>query len=663
MMNALKSKYARWFATSALSLALAGCGGSDGTDGADGNAGNPGGAPAMTIDSMNVTFYEESITDGVASVRFLVTNQDDEAIVGLQQIRFYALQLAPKGALGVGDASAWQYLVDETCTVSGSCPGTFEDKKNGVYTYTFATKLTDTAATRATFNPELAQRFMLRLYSSPLPDGTAVPNTNALVDFTTDGNTPSYSRKIVATESCNNCHGDVSTAQHHGGYNDVNFCASCHTLGRVSEGKQFSMLIHDVHFNTTDAGEIEPAFESDALKSCNSCHTNAGDATPDWNNWAQVPTAQACGSCHNDIDFATGVGHTVQQDNSSCVACHTAEWTEEVHSEAITHKRAVIDTRGMQVSVTGHDDNTATISINLLDGEGNVLDLAAELPKIKRLETITNVGPNFPVMGYLPSPGTGAAHLSQDFVSNNVLQDGITIDGNTLSFVTPALPFGAGDTDTAFTFVGLEMCSAADQVVNCAADSATTSMKAALAFGTKSGAAPSHRHTDSVNYGACQQCHGDTFSLHKGYHAGFVMSEQLARNNVVGLDGCVACHTPDGTYSGGAMRGAFEMKLHVVHNEVGVITECTQCHSSFNLDAFDKKGALATSAGAYTTPVTAVCTSCHTLGSEGLHSQQTLESYGAVVNGDYNAANQAAQSETCFYCHKPTAADHTQVNM
>ncbi|MCH1919358.1 OmcA/MtrC family decaheme c-type cytochrome [Shewanella sp. A3A] len=664
MMNALKSKYARWFATGALSLALAGCGGGDGNDGSDGSDGNAGGQPAMTISSMNVSFYEQSVQDGVASVRFLVTNQDDEAIVGLQRFRFYELQLAPQDATGIGNASEWQYLVNqEDCTVGGSCAGTLEDKRNGVYVYTFGTNLTNAEATSSTFNPAFAQRIMIRLYPTPLPDGTAVPNTNAIVDFNVDGSAPSYSRKIVATESCNTCHGDVSTAHHGGAYNDVNMCASCHNTGRMRDpDHRFSMLIHEKHFTNTD-GDIQPAFPGDTLMSCQTCHSNKGEQTPDWGNWSRVPTAETCGSCHTNIDFANGTGHSVQQDNSSCVACHTTEWTQEVHNEGITNKRAVIDSRGIQATLTANDDNTATIRITLQDGAGNPLDAQSELPKIKRLETATNVGPNFPAMGYNESASNPFGHIAQDFVSNNVLQDNITVDGNTLSFTTPALPFGTGDKDTAFSFIGLEMCSDANSVINCTADSATTSMKAALVFGTKSGAVPSHRHTDSVNYGACQQCHGDTFSLHKGYHAGFVLSEQIARDGVVGLDGCVACHTPDGTYANGANKGPFEMKLHVVHNQVGVITDCQQCHNAFNTGAFEKKGALATSAGQYTTPITAVCTSCHTLGSEGLHSQATLESYGAVIDGDKAQADQAAQSETCFYCHKPTAANHTQVNM
>ncbi|EGM70507.1 surface localized decaheme cytochrome c lipoprotein, MtrC [Shewanella sp. HN-41] len=285
--------------------------------------------------------------------------------------------------------------------------------------------------------------------------------------------------------------------------------------------------------------------------------------------------------------------------------------------------------------------------------------------KIKRLETITNVGPNFPIMGYNKSPGSGAAKVAKDLVKDGALQEGVTLADGKLVFTTPALPFGAGDTDTAFTFIGLEMCNTGTTLTACTTDSATTSMKAELVFGTKSGNAPSMRHVNSVNFSTCQGCHSGTFELHKGHHSGFVMTEQVshakdANNNpIVGVDACVACHTPDGTYASGANKGGFEMKLHVVHGEQGVIKECTQCHNDFNLDAFKVKGALATSAGKYTTPITATCTSCHAPESIG----HGLENMGAIVNGDYVQANQAAQSETCFYCHTPTVADHTQVKM
>ena len=656
-MNAHTTKIALLLAASAFSLALTGCGGSDGTDG---NPGDNGGEPAGAIQELHFSFDNTVINGGIPNVDFTVTNEDDLPVVGLQKMRFYAEQLIPQGATGAGNASQWEYLIDETCDVAGTCPGTFVDHKNGRYSYRFATNLAD--STRATYKADLAQRLVIRNYNTPLPDGTSIPNTTAIRDYMGDsGADATYSRKIVATQSCNACHNDVQEAGHMTG--DVNFCASCHTPGRVSDGKEFNVFIHDIHFNldTTD-NQIKPAFDVAALESCASCHV-ANEAAPDWQNWSRIPTAASCGSCHTNIDFAAGHGHSQQADNSNCIACHNSDWTQSLHTDGSNAKKTIIDQVGMSATLTAQDDDSVVMSVTLLDAQGQAVDANTQISKIKRLETITNIGPNFPIMGYNASPITGYKKVTKDLVSAGQLQDGVTIVDGNLSFTTPALPFGTGDTDTAFSFFGLEMCSSGTSLVDCTTDSATTSMKAELAFGTKSGNAPSTRHIDSVNFSSCQNCHGDTFELHKGHHAGFVMTEQLGREvdgkMTIGVDACVACHTPDGTYAGGANKGAFEMKLHVVHGEQGVFNNCAQCHNDFNLEAFTHKGALATSAGLYTTPITATCTSCHAPDAIG----HGLENMGAIVNGDYTQANQAAQSETCFYCHKPTVADHTVVKM
>ncbi|GIU05270.1 OmcA/MtrC family decaheme c-type cytochrome [Shewanella glacialipiscicola] len=656
MMNTHKTKIALLLAASAVTMALTGCGGSDGNSG---EPGEPGGEPAGAIKTLNFTFEKAIITDGLPHVDFRVTNEDDMPVVGLQYFKFYAEQLVPQGATGAGNASQWQYLVDETCDLTpkvNKCAGSLVDNKNGSYSYSFSTNLN--SSTRAAYNSELAQRIVLNNYirgttPAPLPDGTTLPVFTGIFDYVADtGAEATYSRKIVTTASCNTCHEDVINAKHY--TSDVNFCASCHTEGKVKPGNEFNVLVHAKHKD----------LKLGSLDSCQSCHT-ASDAAPDWDNWSRIPTAATCGSCHSNIDFAAGKGHSQQLDNSNCIACHNSNWTAELHTGKTADKKAVIAQLGISAALAAQADDTAILTVSILDKDGNAIDAATVQDKIKRLETATNVGPNFPIMGYNPSPGSGKAKIAKDLVKDGALQAGVTIVDGKLVFTTPALPFGAGDTDTAFTFIGLEMCNTGTTLTACTTDSATTSMKAELAFGTKSGKAPSMRHVNSVEFGTCQGCHGDTFEIHKGHHSGFVMTEQVSHAKdangkaIVGVDGCVACHTPDGTYASGANKGALEMKLHVVHGKQGVIKECTQCHNDFNLDAFKVKGALATSAGKYTTPITATCTSCHTPESIG----HGLENMGAIVNGDYVQANQAAQSETCFYCHKPTPTDHTQVKM
>ena len=664
MMNAHNTKIALLLAAGAMSMALTGCGGDDGKEG---NPGKPGGEPAGTIQTLNFNFDNALIQDGVTNVEFTVTNEEDKPVVGLQKMRFYAEQLLPQGATGAGNASQWEYLIDETCDVAGKCPGTFVDNKNGSYSYTFAANLKD--STRSTYKADLAQRLVIRNYNTPLLDGTLIPGATAILDYMGDtGAEALYSRKVVATESCNACHNDVQEAGHMTG--DVNFCASCHTPGRVSDGKEFNVFIHDIHFNLDDVdNKIKPAFGVGALESCSSCHSES-EAAPDWQNWTRIPTAASCGSCHTNVDFAAGKGHSQQSDNSNCIACHNSDWTETLHTSGSSDKKALISQYGIDVTSTiNADTQAATVSIQLVDAQGNAVDINDVLPMIQRVEVVTNVGPNNVTLGYSGKDSINA-------IKNGVVDAKATIEAGKLVYTTSKdlkLGLNGNDSDTAFTFVGWAMCSAAGEFVKCddpAFDGSDvtkyTAMKADLTFATLSGNKPSTRHVDSVNFSTCANCHTAEFEIHKGsHHAGFVMSEQLSHANdangkaIIGVDACVACHTPDGTYAGGANKGAFEMKLHVVHGQEAVFNDCTQCHNDFNLDAFKVKGALATSSGKYTTPITATCTSCHAPDSIG----HGLEKMGAIVNGDKTEANQAAQQETCFYCHKPTVADHTQVKM
>ena len=54
---------------------------------------------------------------------------------------------------------------------------------------------------------------------------------------------------------------------------------------------------------------------------CRKCHSGADAATPQGDNWMVQPSRAACGSCHDDVNFASG-GHFDQADDSGCASCH-----------------------------------------------------------------------------------------------------------------------------------------------------------------------------------------------------------------------------------------------------------------------------------------------------------------------------------------------------
>lgn len=207
-----------------------------------------------------------------------------------------------------------------------------------------------------------------------------------------------FSRDIVANANCENCHrrlggipgasSDASAAAFHGGSrNNVQYCAVCHTdqrkYGRTEatatlngaiktfsgsayklDGRAMGNLpnyIHKVHMshnlvhqNYDYAGIAlnHPTYPQD-IRNCTSCHDGSVTNTPritktkDGDAWKKNPSALACGSCHDGINWAQGTGITLRDkargltstningtglahpagplpDDSQCATCHKA---------------------------------------------------------------------------------------------------------------------------------------------------------------------------------------------------------------------------------------------------------------------------------------------------------------------------------------------------
>jgi predicted CXXCH cytochrome family protein len=59
------------------------------------------------------------------------------------------------------------------------------------------------------------------------------------------------------------------------------------------------------------------------LANCDKCHTGSGTEVA---NWKAKPSRKLCGSCHDDINFASGTSHSggVVTDDTMCATCHPA---------------------------------------------------------------------------------------------------------------------------------------------------------------------------------------------------------------------------------------------------------------------------------------------------------------------------------------------------
>ncbi len=151
------------------------------------------------------------------------------------------------------------------------------------------------------------------------------------------------------------------------------------------------------------------------VRNCTKCHdgsTNAVNKTKDGDNWMNVPSRLACGSCHDGIDFtlaagavgsvtlqdrdadvkakvAVGTTHTghlggIQTNDSLCTTCHSAGNISIYHGPAPTNPAtgipasADINQRSLSATITGASisgtDGSVTVNFTIADSSGGPVD-------------------------------------------------------------------------------------------------------------------------------------------------------------------------------------------------------------------------------------------------------------------------------------------------
>lgn len=363
----------------ALALVLGGCSGDDGDDGAPGAKGEPGPPGSAVVDPGNLTEEDVArlnlagseitgVTINSPPVVSFKVMDGDRGIVGLtsDELRFIIAKLVPGTN---GNPDRWQSYVNRTETpTAGKGPesdpttqataesdGTLVDNGDGSYVYTFATDVataTDpTTGEAIPYEPNLTHRVAIQV---EIEVGDAAAVANPVLDFVPAGGAVTNMREIAMTASCNECHDKL--AIHGGGRIELQYCVTCHNPGTVDANSgnnlDMALMTHKIH-----AGAQLPSVEAGGeyaiwgyrdskhdyshvgypqdLKNCRKCHTADDEATPQGNNWKAKPNMTACGACHDDVNFATGANHSLNNivvtSNESCVDCHSAASIEEDH--------------------------------------------------------------------------------------------------------------------------------------------------------------------------------------------------------------------------------------------------------------------------------------------------------------------------------------------
>lgn len=241
-------------------------------------------------------------------------------------------------------------ITNQTATQATSdSGGTFTKEADGVYTYTFGAKAPAGFDSSATHSIGVWAARDLSEF-----DLDAIANYDSDVfDFVPNGNPVTVTRDVVRTQSCNKCHDPLSA---HDDRRGVELCNICHNpqSSDPDTGNTIDMVVmtHKIHMGkelpSVKAGGnyqiigfrgavhdySNVGFPADARR-CTSCHeqnTGAAQATA-----YLKPNRAACGSCHDDVNFATGENHVnlPQLSDNLCASCHIPQGELEFDASII----------------------------------------------------------------------------------------------------------------------------------------------------------------------------------------------------------------------------------------------------------------------------------------------------------------------------------------
>jgi OmcA/MtrC family decaheme c-type cytochrome len=223
-------------------------------------------------------------------------------------------------------------------------------------------------------------------------------------DFRPDGGTVTDKWDKISTASCNNCHDPLSA--HGGSRRDLKLCVLCHQPQTVDPDtgltQDMKVLAHKIHMganlpsvkagtpyiiigNGQSVHDFSHVVLPQDVRNCQNCHegrTAAQKATQS-ELWATAPGRDACGACHDDINWVTGANHAAgpQLNDNACSSCHQPESELEFDASVkgahtIPEKSAQL--KGIKATIVATSNVTAgskpTVVFKITNGDGSFVD-------------------------------------------------------------------------------------------------------------------------------------------------------------------------------------------------------------------------------------------------------------------------------------------------
>jgi OmcA/MtrC family decaheme c-type cytochrome len=282
-----------------------------------------------------------------------------------------------------------------TATQAGTdSGGTFTDIDIGHSTYKFRTMLPADYDRTATTT--------LGIYATRNLTDIVGKNyyANVEYDFVPDGSPVTQAWDMISVNACNTCHNPLSA--HGGARQDPKLCVLCHspqtTDPDTGNTVNFKVMIHKIHmgenlpsveagmpyqiigFNNSVIDFSTVVFPQD-IRNCATCHS--GPTPPSQAaNWYTYPSRNACGACHDDVNFATGENHPggAQADDSACASCHQPVGDQEFDASvqgAHTVPYKSTQLRGLNTEILSVSNvapgQMPTVNFKITENDGTVL--------------------------------------------------------------------------------------------------------------------------------------------------------------------------------------------------------------------------------------------------------------------------------------------------
>ncbi|HEX6896609.1 MAG TPA: OmcA/MtrC family decaheme c-type cytochrome [Bryobacteraceae bacterium] len=593
--------------------------------------------------------------DGTITARFSIKDSNGNGLdvtgaqtPGVESIRFVAAYI-PTGQT--------QYVAYTTTTLKSSTNsnppqvqagtdtgGKFNlvDAASGTYDYVFGTKAPanfDATATH-TIGGQIERNLAAYGYES-------VFSSDDAFSFVPNGSPVTNVRDVVNSASCNNCHNPLSA--HGGARKTMTYCVLCHTPQSTNPDSlntvDMKVFIHKLHMGsslpTVEAGGDYYIFHRGAkvdystvafpqdIRNCTTCHAS-GPAQS--NNWKTQPSQAVCGSCHDDVNFATGLNHLnlPQPNDNQCKNCHPSEQTLPFDTSipgAHLVPNNSPDLAGIVMKVLKVENATPgsnpTVTFEVKDKAGNPLDIS----KLTRMRVLLS-GPNTDYQ-----TGPGGIQVTED-ASKAPGSNGVYT--YTMTNKVPAAATGS------YT-ISLEARNSVNLTKGTLAIPATDAAKP-VEYYMPVDKSPMVARRQVVSDAKCGACHQNLVFIHGG-----------TRN---ATQECVLCHNPTLTDGTSKQSISFATQIHSIHRgeelanpyvlgttnyqEVrfpGDLRDCATCHLSgtYQVDNVGAQAPVANPGGfiASTGPIAAACQGCHDDKATAAHA----------------LSNTTAIGEACLACH------------